>query len=49
MQLGRPEVLALGAAMASPASRMMARVTGWLGQRTPTVFSPAVVSLGTVD
>ena len=49
VQLGRPEVLALGAAMASPASRMMARVTGWLGQRTPTVFSPAVVSLGTVD
>ena len=48
VQLGRPEVLALGAAMAIPASRIMARVTGWLGQRTPTVSRPAVVSSGTV-
>ena len=29
-----------------PASRMIASVTGWLGQRTATVSSPAVVSSG---
>ena len=46
MQLGRPERLALGAAMGMPASRMIASVTGWLGQRTATVSSPAVVSSG---
>ena len=47
VQLGRPEVLALGAATGTPASRMTASVTAWSGQRTPTVSSPAVVSLGT--
>ena len=46
VQLGRPERLALGAAMGMPASRMIASVTGWLGQRTATVSSPAVVSSG---
>ena len=46
VQLGRPDRLALGAAMGTPASRMMASVTGWLGQRTATVSSPAVVSSG---
>ena len=47
VQLGRPERLALGAATGTPASRRMAKVTGWLGQRTATVSSPAVVASGT--
>ena len=33
--------------MGTPASRMMASVTGWFGQRMATVSSPAVVSSGT--
>ena len=45
--LGRPEVLPLGAATGTPAASMMARVTGWSGQRTPTVSSPPVVCRGT--
>ena len=49
VQLGRPEVLALGAATGMPASRMMARVTGWLGQRMATVSSPAVITEGTTS
>jgi len=47
--LGRPEVLPLGAAMGTPAARMMARVTGWSGQRTPTVSRPPVVCRGTMS
>ena len=46
--LGRPEVLPEGAAMGTSAAAMMARVTGWSGQRTPTVSSPAVVCRGTM-
>ena len=42
VQLGRPDTLALGAAMGTPASRIIARATGWLGHRTATVSSPAV-------
>ena len=49
VQLGRPEVLALGAAMGTPAASMMAKVTGWSGQRTPTVSSPPVVRSGTLS
>ena len=48
VQLGRPEVLALGAATGTPASRMMDSVTWWSGHRTPTVSSPAVVASGTM-
>ena len=47
--LGRPEVLPLGAATGTPASRMMARVTAWSGQRTPTVDRPPVVRPGTMS
>ena len=46
--LGRPEVLPLGAATGTPAAAMMARVTAWSGQRTPTVSSPPVVRRGTM-
>ena len=46
--LGRPDRLPLGAATGTPASRMIANVTGWSGQRTPTVSSPAVTALGTL-
>ena len=48
VQLGRPERLALGAAIGTPASRMMAVATGWSGQRMATVSSPAVVASGTM-
>ena len=47
--LGRPEVLPEGAAMGTPARRMISRVTGWLGQRTPTVSRPPVVRRGTLS
>ena len=47
--LGRPEVLPLGAAIGTPAASMMASVTGWSGQRTPTVSSPPVVRRGTMS
>ena len=47
--LGRPDVLPLGAAMGTPAASMMASVTGWFGQRTPTVSSPPVVRRGTIS
>ena len=46
--LGRPEVLPEGAATGTPAAAMMARVTGWAGQRMPTVSSPAVTASGTM-
>ena len=45
--LGRPEVFPLGAATGVSAAAIMARVTGWSGQRTPTVSSPPVVRRGT--
>ena len=35
--------------MGTSAAAMMARVTGWSGQRTPTVSSPAVVRRGCMD
>ena len=47
--LGRPEVLPDGAATGTPAARMTASVTGWFGQRTPTVSSPPVVRYGTTS
>ena len=46
--LGLPEVLPLGAAMGTPACSMIASVSGWSGQRTPTVSSPPVVRRGTM-
>ena len=46
--LGRPEVLPEGAAMGTSAAAMIARVTGWFGQRTPTVSRPPVVRSGTM-
>ena len=46
--LGRPEVLPEGAAMGTSACRITSRVKGWSGQRTPTVSSPPVVTLGTL-
>ena len=45
--LGRPERLALGAAMGRPAASMSARATGCAGMRTATVASPAVTRRGT--
>ena len=47
VQLGRPEMLALGAATGTPAFSMMARVTAWSGHLMPTVSSPPVVRSGT--
>ena len=47
--LGRPEVLPEGAAMGTPAASITASVSGWLGQRTPTVSSPPVVRRGTIS
>ena len=47
MGLGAPEMLALGAAMASPDSLMSSRAVLFAGIRTATVESPAVVSSGT--
>ena len=47
VQLGRPEVLALGAATGAPEAAIIARVTAWSGQRIPTVSSPPVVTSGT--
>ena len=46
---GRPEVFAEGAASGTPLSRMSARAIGCDGRRMPTVSSPAVVALGTLD
>ena len=46
--LGRPDRFPEGAATGTWAASMMARVTGWLGQRMPTVSSPPVVALGTL-
>ena len=46
--LGRPEVLPEGAATGTPAAAIMARHTGWAGQRMPTVSSPAVTASGTM-
>ena len=43
---GRPEVLAEGAAMGTPAARMTARAIGWEGRRMPTVSRPAETSTG---
>ena len=45
---GLPERLAEGAAMGTPASRMISRVTAVRGQRMATVSSPAVVRAGTM-
>ena len=45
--LGRPEVFPEGAAMGTSAAAMMARHSGWAGQRIPTVSSPAVTTSGT--
>ena len=47
VQLGRPEVVALGAATGTPDASMMARVTAWSGHLMPTVSSPPVVRSGT--
>ena len=47
--LGRPDVLPDGAAMGTSAWRMIESVTGWSGQRTPTLFSPPVVRSGTIS
>ena len=44
---GFPEILAEGAAMGTPARRMISRVTALSGQRTATVESPPVVRRGT--
>ena len=44
---GFPERLAEGAAMGTPAKRMISRVTAVLGQRMATVDSPPVVRRGT--
>ena len=41
VQLGRPEVFALGAATGTPAASMMARVTAWSGQRIADGLQPA--------
>ena len=46
--LGRPERLALGAAMGTPAASISARATGCEGMRTATVASPAVTRRGTL-
>ncbi len=45
--LGRPEVFPEGAATGVPAAAITALVTGWSGQRIPTVSSPAVTTSGT--
>ena len=45
--LGRPERLALGAAMGTPAVSISALATGCEGMRTATVASPAVTRDGT--
>ena len=47
MGLGLPLRLALGAASGTPAARITARATGWLGIRTATVSMPPVVVSGT--
>ena len=47
--LGRPEVLALGAAMRQPLFRIRSNATGWFGIRTATVSIPPVVAEGTVS
>ena len=47
--LGRPEVFPEGAATGRSAAARMARVTGWSGQRIPTVSRPAVVTSGTIS
>lgn len=44
--LGRPDRFADGAATGMPHARKNARATGCAGQRTPTVFKPAVTSGG---
>ena len=46
---GLPDRLAEGAAMGTPASRMICRVTAQSGHLTATVESPAVVRFGTVS
>ena len=46
--LGRPEAFPEGAATGTPAAWMIARHTGWEGQRIPTVSSPAVTTSGTM-
>ncbi len=43
---GRPLVLAEGAAMVRPLTRIRAFATGWEGKRTATVSRPPVVSWG---
>ena len=45
--LGRPEILALGAAMGTPADLMSPRAMRLEGKRTATVSSPAVTTSGT--
>ena len=45
--LGRPDKLALGAAMGTPAARIRARAVLWSGMRTATVGSPAATWSGT--
>ena len=47
--LGLPEVLALGAATGTPASRISASAVLLSGIRTATVSSPAVTSSGTAE
>ena len=46
--LGRPEILAEGAAMGTPAAAIKARATSCSGMRTPTVASPPVILSGTM-
>ena len=49
MGLGLPLRLALGAANGTPAARITARATGWLGIRMATVSRPPVVVRGILD
>ena len=46
---GRPERLALGAAMGRRAASISARAAGCTGKRTATVSSPAVTAMGTAS
>ena len=46
--LGRPEMLADGAAIGTPAARIIARATGCSGMRMPTVSRPPVMRSGTM-
>ena len=47
--LGRPERLALGAAMGLRAASISALAAGWAGKRTATVSRPAVTASGTAS